>query len=565
MARSNGNRVIDNAPIISFEADFSVIESIGSRPIVVTRTGNLTVTTVVPYYVMPKTAGVADYTTAASGVLTFAPSDTSKNIANSIIDDILIEGTEQYLFELGADNASWARGKNTCLISIIDNDGVAPASVLTRLTGFEIPYGLLTPAQQAAQTTSTGYAGFAVARSDTTSISYALYQSTTSNGVYSKVADNQGYNAYADLYGNIGFNHANLPFKNEFDLPASLPVNSIGLISDTAGQQEFCLLNTYTTQTVQGDTAKLFTNVKNGLFDSLPIAVADADTASIQLLTSFAVDPTPRAIGTYYYKVVAKDLIGIEQALSSVQAIAVTIAARASLPYPPKAVGFGLVAVQESLIYYPTAQYLSNDLIIGVEPANRGEIVPTGFFNPSGSNEAGVIYKVEVINNNGVVIRTLDVNQLNTEYHYTTYAGGVRGSDGALALTKYRAFALQGALRSKAVEWDVKQDVVEVFVAGVTAAQSGANIIFSVDCTFALSIPYAIDFELSGTVISTNAYGTLSSTGTLMELDTSIQVQPGISIVTLTVPTIAAAGKTLTAKFGNLPLGNFNSTTITVV
>lgn len=117
---------------IQFDFDNDVTDGASSGPqatFLVTLSTPASETVTVDYHTMAGTAGSADFTTA-SGMMTFAPGETSKTISIAITPDMLVEGNEQFSVVLGnPHSATIADG--TGVGSIVDDDTAAP--VLPRL------------------------------------------------------------------------------------------------------------------------------------------------------------------------------------------------------------------------------------------------------------------------------------------------------------------------------------------------------------------------------------------------------------------------------------------------
>jgi hypothetical protein len=105
-------------------------------------------------------------------------------------------------------------------------------------------------------------------------------------------------------------------------------------------------------------------------------------------------------------------------------------------------------------------------------------------------------------------------------------------------------------------------------VLSLSSAQVGNNAEFTINLTAqsqTVTAPFAIHYELTGTVITDNAYDTPTlSNGATFEDNGYIQIPQGLSSVKVTVPLINAAGKTITFATGFFDNNDTTSTTINV-
>lgn len=555
MARSIGIRVKDNAPTINLENNFTAPKSIGSRPIVVTRNGNLSIISTVPYYIVPMSASASDYTTSPTGTLTFGPGVSSLTIPNSIVNTAGTIPTKQYRFELGNDDSSWSRGNNFCIITIIDGATGGTLSALSRIVAFETPYGMLNASQRtSAQSNNGGYITVAASRSDTTTDNYAVYMSTTLNGTYTKAFDNLTYSPYAEVNNAIPYNHQTIGYANPTDLPVTIPTNTIGLMVDGNGNQEFGLYSAYGTQTLQGATAALFTGVRSAIFDTVPIAISNQNSAQIYLLNNLTQDNTLRSNGSVVYiKIVPKNGI-VEYDNNLVSAIPITISGRANKPLIPRNVQFGYLDANNKLNYssYPSYQFPRADLYLTVDTSSRvDEVTPSGFFTPSGLNESGVTYEVDIIGADGF-IRTLPITlgATNTAVYSMNQRENV---DREYGITTYNFYAKSsGGIRSLPYSFNLDQSVR--IIPNVNTASSvvaGANVNITVTLNSTSTSPFAIDYFLGGSVFTTQAFGAITCTnGVILVPNQRVQIPPSINSFVMTIPTISATGKTLTTSWG---------------
>jgi sugar lactone lactonase YvrE len=117
---------------------YTVPEHAGSLTVSVIRTGDLSAETSVSYATADGTAtGGADYGTTV-GTLSFAPGESSKNIAVPIIDDNIFEGTETFNLILSNPEGGELLSPSSSVITLTDNDPV-PAISTDGLTIDEPP------------------------------------------------------------------------------------------------------------------------------------------------------------------------------------------------------------------------------------------------------------------------------------------------------------------------------------------------------------------------------------------------------------------------------------------
>ena len=100
----------------------NVNENAGSVTVRLVRTGASTLPVKVSYTTYSKTAGTDDYA-PSSGIVSFAAGETNKDITITILDDVLIEPTEEFSLELiSASGGAWLGDRVTCAVRIVDND-----------------------------------------------------------------------------------------------------------------------------------------------------------------------------------------------------------------------------------------------------------------------------------------------------------------------------------------------------------------------------------------------------------------------------------------------------------
>lgn len=516
-------------------------------------------------------------TVTISGDNFIVPIGISNFTASAITaDDIVVESPETVLLTVGGV---------TGIGTINDNDFTA-LTPLTDIVAFELPYGMMAGGQKSATATTGGYPAFAVSRNNTGTVNYAIYSSTAPNGTYTKIADNQPYTPSALLTGSVLYNHQTLSVVDEKDFPASISANTIGLIADTAGQQEHVVLNGVASYTVAGSTSKELENVGVACFDSVPIQVGQNDTARVYVLGAYVsgsfvlgncgVDPAIKANGvTTYYKIVPKDAGGGELSLASITPVSLSITSRASKPYPPRFVGFN--DTPAVFFDFPPHVLDITTLYIGIKTSSKvDETNPFSFYNNSNLNEAGVTYKVDVEGlGGGTAVRTLTVD-LGTGY--ATYAAADRNTDVARFSTKYSVYAEKAGIRSKALVWEILQNIPDNNpVYTLALAQSGSNILATIGFDFSAGSPFgtgpdtvAALIQLAGTALgNVNLNGiTANNNGVILEkydaLDKFLlQAQENQATIVLTIPFTGGVGNTLQVLAGKMD--NSISASITIV
>ncbi len=119
---------LDNADTIALEnSNYRVNESDGTAEIKVIRTGSTNSTASIGYRTIDATAKADSDYTAVAGRLTFSPGETSRSIVIPIVNDPLIEGTEN--FNLTIDNPIGnvtLLAPRTATITILDDEFLSP-------------------------------------------------------------------------------------------------------------------------------------------------------------------------------------------------------------------------------------------------------------------------------------------------------------------------------------------------------------------------------------------------------------------------------------------------------
>lgn len=124
-------------PTISFSpTSYSVTEG-QTASIKVVRSGNTTGTDSVGVSVSGGTASNGiDFTQINPTTVTFAPTETVKNVALTTIDDAVVEGNEMVTFALSSPSSGVSLGSTTASATIVDNDtqiGTCPAFPANRI------------------------------------------------------------------------------------------------------------------------------------------------------------------------------------------------------------------------------------------------------------------------------------------------------------------------------------------------------------------------------------------------------------------------------------------------
>ena len=124
--------------VIEFSApQFEVVENQGVAQIVVTRTGDVSSSATVDYFVSDNTASErTDYTTKL-GTLSFAPSETQKIIEVLISDDLVPESDENASVGLvNATGNAVIGSRNSAMLVIHDNDSGSSSNVIDTSSWF---------------------------------------------------------------------------------------------------------------------------------------------------------------------------------------------------------------------------------------------------------------------------------------------------------------------------------------------------------------------------------------------------------------------------------------------
>ncbi len=117
--------ILDNDSIVQFSAPtYAHGESAGLTSINVVRSGSLGTTATVRYEISGGTATAgADYTAAASGLLTFGPDVASRSVPITIVRDTLAEGPETINIVLSNPTAGMRLGPtSSAVLTIVDDD-----------------------------------------------------------------------------------------------------------------------------------------------------------------------------------------------------------------------------------------------------------------------------------------------------------------------------------------------------------------------------------------------------------------------------------------------------------
>ena len=370
---------------------------------------------------------------------------TSFTASTLTVDNTVVNPTKTITLTIGGITGSG---------NILDND-----AVLTSLAVFETPYNMLTAAQQTATLAagSGGYPSFAVSRDNTNQASFAVYSSSSANGTYAKILDAQPFTPSGRMVGSIGYDHRTIAIEDEKDFPTVISSSTIGLIADTSGQQELCLLNSYVTTTIGGATTKTLNNVGLAAMDSVPIAVKLDDTARMFIMTTYSTDSAIKADGTtIFYKIVPKDSLGTELSLALVTPVSLTIASRASKPLPPKGIGFAVTQGDDYVNFPPPSSDFSGySVYFRAFPSSKAGAINT-YDSPSLAYDAGTTVKVAVEGLNGAVtpVRIMDIDVNTGLLNYTPEQ---RAADGARYSTKYTIYTLNNGLTSTPFTYEIQQ------------------------------------------------------------------------------------------------------------
>ena len=120
----------DPPPVVQFSSGtYSVSGSAGNVTVTVTKTGSTAVNAVVHYATSNGTATAPGDYTATSGDLTFAPSDTSKNITIPIVNDSVYDGSENFIVTLSAPASATLGTPITATVTITDPNSAPSFSI----------------------------------------------------------------------------------------------------------------------------------------------------------------------------------------------------------------------------------------------------------------------------------------------------------------------------------------------------------------------------------------------------------------------------------------------------
>jgi uncharacterized delta-60 repeat protein len=110
-------------------ANYTVNENIGAATITVNRTGNTSLAGTVEFLTSDGTAQQRSDYTVSSGVLNFAPGESSKTFTVLIVDDAYVEGNETINLTLSNPTGGGGLGSpNSATLTIVDNDSGMPNS-----------------------------------------------------------------------------------------------------------------------------------------------------------------------------------------------------------------------------------------------------------------------------------------------------------------------------------------------------------------------------------------------------------------------------------------------------
>ncbi len=118
------------AGTIQFSASTATVaENGGHVTLTVTRTGNTAIPAAVNFATNDGTATQKGDFTISLGMQQFAAGETSKTIDILVIDDVYVEGSENFTVTLSAATSDFAlSGASTVTVTITDNDSVAPTT-----------------------------------------------------------------------------------------------------------------------------------------------------------------------------------------------------------------------------------------------------------------------------------------------------------------------------------------------------------------------------------------------------------------------------------------------------
>jgi subtilisin family serine protease len=116
--------------VVFSSATYSVAENAATKTITVNLSGASAQTVTVNYATSNGNATAGSDYTAASGMLTFNPGQTSKTFNITIVDDAIFEGPETVNLAMSSPVNATLGSPNTAVLTITDNEGGANSSVL---------------------------------------------------------------------------------------------------------------------------------------------------------------------------------------------------------------------------------------------------------------------------------------------------------------------------------------------------------------------------------------------------------------------------------------------------
>ena len=120
----------DESGFVQFDAaTATVAENAGSVSLTVTRTGDTSGVTTVNFETSDGTATQKNDYTFGFGTIQFGPGETSKTIKVLLVDDVFVEGPENFKVTLSNTSGNFVVGsQNQITVTITDNDSMAPTT-----------------------------------------------------------------------------------------------------------------------------------------------------------------------------------------------------------------------------------------------------------------------------------------------------------------------------------------------------------------------------------------------------------------------------------------------------
>ena len=217
--------IVDDAGVIAFaSSSASAVEGTNSAVINLVRTGGSNGTVSVQWTVTGGSATAGQDFVGTTGLVVFAPGETSKPILFPLLDDAAVEGVETVNFVLSnAGGGARVGSPSAAVLSLIDNDTGIIVGAGAALVTESIPNNVIDPGETVTVQLALRNAGLVDANNVTASLVYA-------NGVTNGSSQTQNYGALL-----AGGNSAARPFTftalgtNGTRITATLLITNNGL------------------------------------------------------------------------------------------------------------------------------------------------------------------------------------------------------------------------------------------------------------------------------------------------------------------------------------------------